>query len=197
MGLADVLTDAGRRLADVFTARGALVERLTALRAKHADAGAMRTKALATAQREVDALDEPRRRLERLKAEEFGKGLEADRQIGELENQLRDPASWPRALRVLALDLERFREAWAVPIEAHELHNRLTGAKRLVNLKELEARTAAIALGIRVHTELRDALWQLAPAALAARVEAIYRELAQYDRADLLVGGGAGEESNG
>jgi len=194
MALTERLTEAGRQIRDAFSLHAGLIEKLRALKAKHAAEGAVRTKAIAAAQAEVDRLDEPRRRLERLRAEEFGAGLAADRDIGVIENELRDPTGWPRALRLLARDVARFREMLDQPVEIREEHNRVTGARRIVNLKDLEQRQAAAALWVRVNTELRDTLWRLDPSALRARIGEIRQELAPFDQ-DNLMAATEGEEA--
>lgn len=192
-GLAGVLADAGRRIADVLSPRGDLVERLRTLRAKHDAEGAARAKAIAAAQAEVDKLDEPRRRLEQLRADALGAGLAADREIGALENELRNPEGWPRELKRLALDLERFHFAWNEPIRPLEEHNRVTGGSTLLNSKDFELQRGAIEVWMRATIELRDRLWGLPPAALHTRIGEIRHELAKFDR-DGLGAGETGEE---
>jgi len=188
MALVNALTEAGRHIRDAFSPRGALVQRLAEVKARHEATGVARSKAIAAAQAEVDRLDEPRRRLERLRAEEYASGLAADREILEVENQLRGFSNWPKALRVFARDLERFIEAWSQPLEVREEHNRVTDQTTITNLKELDQRLEAIALMVRVRLELRDALWKLPPTALNARLAELRLELGQYDRDGLDLG---------
>ena len=165
----------------VFSPRDRTIEHLAKVRSQHAAGSGELQKLIGEAEREVDRLEEPKRRLERLRQEAFNAGLKLDREVAPLENELRDPAGWPRALRVLARDVERFREAWAPLVQAHEEINRITGEVRVTNLKDLERRQEAVALGVRMSLEFRDTLWKLDRAALHARIEEIRGELAKYD----------------
>src|SRR5438034_2463743 len=99
------MTNVLTRMSEALVTRASIVQRLLALRADHEAAHAERAKAIATAQLEVDQLEEPRRRLERLQQEAFSAGLREGQAVAALESQLRD--RWPRELQRFADMVER------------------------------------------------------------------------------------------
>ena len=161
----------------IFGTHDTRVNEWAALRAKHAKAGAARRAEIARAQADVDALEEPRRRLARLQAEAMGAGTREQNEVAALENQLRESA--PRELeRFTALHqriVERYRNMDG-PFADVEV-NRFSDESRVTNLEQLERWQAVGPLLVRISVERRDVLWLLGSGDLRARLTALRSEL--------------------
>src|SRR5207249_5616921 len=101
-----------------------------------------RAKAIATAQAEVDQLEEPRRRLERLQHEAFNAGVREDQAVAALESQLRD--RWPRELQRFADMVERCYASLRQGVHAQLVTNAVTGATTIFNQAELDRHRATL-----------------------------------------------------
>src|SRR5688500_1015003 len=134
MTLAEVVD----RVRDAFTTRSAKVAARHAMLARHAAAVAEDENGIAAQQAKVDALDAPRRELERLKAEAANRRHREAREVAVAEGELR--AS-------LGRDLERFKARVDRLFDQMRATNRpqadvevndLTDVQRVRNLPEIQ-----------------------------------------------------------
>jgi hypothetical protein len=173
------LTNLAQTAVDVVRAalspRDTIAAQLAELRARHATEGAEEKRALDAAQAEVDALDEPRRRLERLKQTAFAAGLRREREVAALERRLREDQ--PRALLAFEHRLDRLFGVLRERLVVEEETNNLTGVTRVANLDAIERRRTMAALVARHRLALAHELWRLPSEALHERLTALHAEL--------------------
>lgn len=156
-----------------------LVARLEHLRKTQEVEGAARAAEITKAQAEVDKLEEPRRRLERLQAEDFAAGYKADAERAALENELRGAP--PRELARFALLVERVYSrlrASDPPMMQEEVH-RITNERRVVNVEEIERWRALAPLLVRLQIAICDELYKLPSTVLRERIAGLRREFEQ------------------
>ena len=165
------------RVREIFTTHDERVAERAALLAKHTKAAAARRAEIARAQAAVDAIEKPRRDLERLQVEAAAAATREQNELGALEIWLRE--HWPRELeRFDAMHMrlfQRLRNAEG-PRATFEF-NQLADTSRLTNLEELERWQAIGPLLTRISCEIRDTLWGLSSQDLRARLATLRAEL--------------------
>jgi hypothetical protein len=128
-----------RKIKDALTGRDVYVARLEALEQEHAAAGAERQRAIAAAQAEVDRIEAPRRRLERLQAEDLAASGRESRDRDHAIHQVREHPS-PELTKFSARLARVYERARLTdPPSMKEEFNRLTDERRVTNLPEIEA----------------------------------------------------------
>jgi hypothetical protein len=157
----------------------ARVARLAELEAEQAAAEAKKQREIAATQAEVDEMDEPRRRLERQKAEATTASLRAARARAALEAELRQAP--PRALQRFVARLDRVQDALRAGgrPQAETKYNAVTETQIVTNTDELERWRLIGPVLSRLHVEARDVLWRLPEAALRERIATLQAELDQ------------------
>lgn len=162
-----------------FSPRDRLVEEREALAARQATEASALTRDVVNAEAEVVALDEPRRRLERLQAERFGLGLRHDRERAEQDRALQEAT--PREIIRYANLLDRLFDLARVtpPPSAVEAVNNIVGSRKITNLDDIERHLAVGPLLWRQRGEVHATLWRLPSAALNARLVELRTELEQ------------------
>lgn len=158
----------------LLSPRDSLVAELATERASNAAAAAEHALQIAATKREVDALDERRRRLEAQQRAAFAASCAAEQRESAIKNKLR--AATPRELAALRRVIEQTTRTLRPP-EPSEETNPLTGARTVTNLAAFERYQAAVATLTRVRAEAHGPIEWLPDAALAARVGELRREL--------------------
>jgi hypothetical protein len=165
-----IMAKAKETIAQVLSPADALIQEWTRRRAELVDKQTAKRREIAAAQEEVDRLDEPRRRLERLQRElDFGFADEqmaimnlqvqliARQEILEFEEWLNKRFE---ALRLLA------------PPSAIETINQISGERKVEGLDEIEKRSTLSRALCATRNVVRDMYFTLDTASLRQRIAA-------------------------
>lgn len=165
------------KIKQFLSGRDAAVARLQTLEREQNAAAAERQRAIAAVQAEVDELEEPRRRLERLTAEHAAAGAREAAELADAMHQVREAPS--RELERFEARVERLfaRVRQLDPPQAEIEVNNLTDQRETRNLDAIARHLALGPLLARMRVECRDSLWRLGDEALRARVAELQAEL--------------------
>jgi hypothetical protein len=172
-----MLKEAVQVVRDVLSPRTALLARLESTRARQAEAGAARQRALDKAEAEATKIRAILERPAQLRNEAFAAGFRETTEVAVMENELR--AAKPRELVRFEAHIARlFQVLRASPAPTSiEGRNWVTDEKRVLNEDELERHARLGPLFARLHLAIRDELWRLPDSELSARLAALQSEL--------------------